>query len=259
MFRWATVLFLCCFGALLLAQTTPQPAASTPATAEKGPAKESAAPAQPTRQSPTAAAAKPTANVQYPLDAFRNFSALMIGSLAGDQKESRIYRLGNLMRTDDGDSYTVTDLTKDDTWAVSPKACLHERHPFILVFPFDAADPGFKIERVPSGKEVVDGHSCTIEDITVTPPDEDGHSLRMRFWEAQDLQSFPVKIEILGRSGHTKTIRYTEVVLAPPDPALFKHPSRCESLAPKTLPSMPAPSPAPKAAPSKPPSGSSQK
>jgi hypothetical protein len=182
----------------------------------------------------------------------------MIGSLAGDQDETRIYRLGDLMRTDDGESYTVTDLTKDDTYAVSPNECLHEPHPFIRVFPFDAADPGFKIERAPSGKEVVDGHNCMIEDISVTSPDEDGHSLKMRFWEAQDLQSFPIKIEILGRSGRTKTIRYKDVVLASPDAALFNHPRRCESLAPKKFPPSAPPSAGSKT-PTAPPAINSQK
>ncbi len=73
-------------------------------------------------------------------------------------------------------------------------------------FHFDVAEPGFKIERVPSGKEMVDGHACIIEDVTVTSPGEEGHSLKMRFWEAQDLQAFPVKIEVLSKSGHDKVI-----------------------------------------------------
>jgi hypothetical protein len=163
------------------------------------------------------------------------------------------------MRIDDGESYTVTDLTKDDTWAVSPKACLHENHPVIRVFPFDVAEPGYQVERVPSGKETVDGHACIIEDVTVTSIGEEGHSLKMRFWEAADLQAFPVKIEVLSKSGHNKIIRYRDVALAPPDAALFKHPVRCETLAPKKLPTMPTPSPAPKKAPATPPSASPQK
>ncbi len=259
MFRWATVLFLCCFGAVLQAQTTPHPAAGVPAAAEEGQPEQSAPPTQPPEQSPTADAAKPPANAQYPLDAFQNFTAVMVGSLGKDQGEARIYRRGRLLRIDDGDGYTVSDLTKDDTWAVSPKTCLHENHPVIRVFPLDVAEPGFKIERVPAGKEIVDGHACIIEDVTVTSPGEDGHSLKMRFWEAQDLQGFPVKIEVLSKSGHDKVISYKDVALTAPDAALFKHPSHCESLAPKNLPTLPAPSTAPKAAAPKSPGGSSQK
>src|ERR1019366_795757 len=86
-----------------------------------------------------------------------------------------------------------------------------------------------------------------------------GHSLKMRFWEAVDLQGFPIKVQIISTFGHDKIIRYKDVVLAPPDAALFKHPVHCETLAPKNLPTPPTPSPAPKKAPATPPAASPQK
>jgi hypothetical protein len=169
----------------------------------------------------------------------------MIGSMAGGDEESPIYRLGNLMRTAVGGSYTVTDLVKGDTWGVSPKACLHENHPAVRVFPFDLGGHGRKIERVAGGKETVDGHSCNIEDVTVTSTTAPIHSLKLRFWEAEDLQGFPIKVEVVRVRGPQTIIRYKDVVLTAPDAALFKHPKNCDKLAPDTLPTTP-PAPAPK-------------
>lgn len=263
--RWITfICFMGCFGALLLAQTPTEPAASVPAASGKTAPKDNtvSAPAQPSKESTPAKSATSAASAHYPLDAFKNFSAIMIGSISGDEDESHVYRLGRLMRTEVGGSYALTDLTKGDTYGVSPKACLHDTHPAFRVFPFDVSGPGRTVERVPGGKETVDGHACTIEDVTVTSTGPRAHSLKMRFWEAEDLQGFPVKIEVLSTFGHNKVIRYKDVNLAPPDPALFKHPLHCQTLAPKNLPTPPAPTPgskpAPKAAPAPPPSGSSQ-
>ena len=261
MVRWATlILFLGCLGALLLAQTPKEPAATEPAATEKSQAKDSAAaaPAQPSKASPASSGASSPANAQYPLDAFKNFSAVMIGSIAGDEEESHIYRLGRLIRTELGGSYTVTDLTKGDTYGVAPKGCIHDTHPAFRVFPFDVGGSGRKVERVPAGKEMVDGHSCVIEDVAVTATTRP-RPLKMRLWEAEDLQGFPIKIQVISSFGHDKIIRYKDVVLTPPDAALFKHPAHCQVLAPKDLPTPPAPSPAPKkAAPATPPAGSPQ-
>jgi hypothetical protein len=250
-----------CLGAFLLAQTPAQPASSEPPAATKAQSKPSApsTPAPSSKESATAKGTTSAANAQYPLDAFKNFSAVMVGSVAGDEQESHIYRLGRLMRTEVGGSYAVTDLTKGDTYGVSPKGCLHDTHPAFRVFPFDVSSPARKVERAPSGKETVDGHSCNIEDVTVTSTGPAAHSLKMRFWEAEDLQGFPVKIEVLSSFGHNKTILYKDVVLVPPDAALFKHPANCQVLAPKDLPAVPMPTPSPKKLPASPPASNPQK
>ncbi len=261
--RIALICFLGCFGTLLLAQASQSPSAGQPAAAEKSQAKDTAAggAAQPSKESATPKSASSSANAPYPLDAIKNFSAVMIGSIAGDDEETHIYRRGQLIRTEVGGSYAVTDLTKGDTYGISPKGCLHDTHPAYRVFPFDVGGHGRKVERVPSGKETVDGHPCVIEDVTVTSTGPRPHSLKFRFWEAEDLQGFPIKVQVISSLGHDKIIRYKDVVLTPPDAALFKHPVHCQVLAPKDLPTTPMPSPAPKpkaAAPATPPAGSSQ-
>ena len=261
MVRWTRLIcILGCFGGLLLAQTPKEPAASEAAT-EKSQAKDSAAAGstQTSKESPVLGGALSAASTQYPLDAFKNFSAVMIGSISGDEAESHIYRLGRLIRTEVGGSYAVTDLTTGDTYGVSPKACLHDTHPAYRVFPFDVGGHDHKVERAPSGKETLDGHPCVVEEVTVTSTGPRAHALKMRFWEAEDLQGFPIKVQVISSFGHDKIIRYKDVVLTPPDAALFKHPAHCETLAPKDLPTPPTPGPAPRKAPATPPAASPQK
>jgi len=177
----------------------------------------------------------PAARAQYPLDAFTDFSALMIGSqLPNDERESPVYRSGKWMRTQltEGDSYLVTDLTKFETYGISPDGqCIHDPHITFRDFPFVLLRPGvsFTIERAASGQELIDGHSCHVEDVTVSSP-QLPNPLKMRFWEADDLSGFPVKIEVLRRRGLNSTIRYKNVVLGPQDKKLFRHPETCEAL-----------------------------
>ena len=261
MVRWTTLICLLgCCGALLLAQAPKEPAASAQAAPEKGQAKpnSTAEPAQPSKESPAASGATSSANAQYPLDAFKNFSAVMIGSILDDETESHIYRLGHLIRTEVAGSYAVTDLTKGDTYGVSPHGCLHDPHPAYRTFPVYVGGPGYKVERVPSGKETVDGHSCVIEDVTVTSTGRP-RPLQLRLWEAEDLQGFPIKIQIMSSLRHDTIIRYKDVVLAPPDAALFKHAVHCDTIGGKNLLTTPTPSPAPKKAPATPPAASPQK
>jgi hypothetical protein len=56
---------------------------------------------------------------------------------------------------------------------------------------------------------------------------------KMRLWEAEDLQGFPIKIEFLILGGHGPVIRYKNVVLGEQDPTLFIHPKSCQPLPPK--------------------------
>ena len=178
-------------------------------------------------------AAAQAAKIQYPLDAFTDFSALMIGSqLPNDDRESPVYRSGKWMRTQliEGDSYLVTDLTKFETYGIAPGGqCIHDPHTTFRNFPFALLRPGVgsTVEGVISGKELVDGHSCRVEDITISSP-QLPTPMKMRLWEADDLKGFPIKIEVQRRSGVNSTIRYKNVVLGPQDAKLFRHPENCQ-------------------------------
>jgi len=199
------------------------------------------------------------AKAQYPLDSFTDFSALMVGSIMETGEgaaEAHIYRSGKLMRVADpeGDGYFITDLSTLETYAFSTGPCMHDTHPYFRVSPFPAARPGSSVERVAVGKETLDGHSCQIEDITVSSPKTGSH-LKMRFWEAEDLQGFPIKIEFLRPGARSSIIRYKNVALGPQDPTLFIHPKSCQSAPQRArLKTHKAPT-----APKKPSAGGSQK
>lgn len=83
---------------------------------------------------------------------------------------------------------------------------------------------GTKVERTPVGTEVVDGHTCKVENVVVTTAE--GKITQSKVWEAQDLKGAPVKIE--SQTPHGKVVAtYRDIVLGTPDPALFKPPSPC--------------------------------
>jgi hypothetical protein len=197
--------------------------------------------------------AKPSATAENasakdPFDSFKTFSATLNGGAGGDH-DRKIYRSGNLMRSDFGDSYRITDLEKRITWGVDPHSCTRVSAADAASFPFSAYR-GFKVERsLASEKEAVDGHSCVIENVTFTPTDGRPLVVTMKLWEAEDLQHFPIKVQIEPTGPMIKdpakiNITYTSVNLEPPDGKLFKHPSDCaeparQSGSPKAAPKSP--------------------
>jgi hypothetical protein len=227
MVRWTIlIVFFTCMATPMLAQETKQPDSTGQAHAsEPGSTGQSAA-------GQTAAASSATI---YPLDSFRDFSAVMIGSRAEPREgtsQGHIYRSGNRMRTEEpgGLAYFITDLNTGETYGILEGSCIHDDHPYIRAIPFQIAGKAdATVTRVSAGKETVDGHSCHIEDITVSSPML-ADAQKMRFWEAEDRQGFPIKIEFVLPGGHGPTIHYKNVVLGPQDPTLFIHPKSCQPL-----------------------------
>ena len=173
-----------------------------------------------------AEAPKPTPKkVLNPLTEFRFFSANVSGGIAHDH-DRKIYRSGNLMRLDFEDSYRVTDLSTLKMWGISGARCVAFERPDAGTFPFSAYQD-FKVERLPTKEEeTVDGHVCKIENVTLTPEDEGPMVVKMKLWEAEDLDGFPVRIEV--EAGPQKfTSTYTNVSLKTPQPKLFQHPLEC--------------------------------
>lgn len=171
----------------------------------------------------------------YPLDSFHDFSAVMTGSGAEPGEgasQGHIYRSGKRMRMEEpgGRGYFITDLNTGETYGVPEAGCIHDDHPYIRAIPFYLAGMAeAKVTRASEEKETVDGHSCRVEDITVSSPMLPNPQ-KMRFWEAEDLDGFPIKIEFVLPSGHGPLIRYKNVVLGPQDPTLFFHPKSCQTL-----------------------------
>jgi len=205
------VLIACCLTAQLSAQASKEQAS-----------KEQEAPAQPS--------AAPSAQTSFPMDAFPEFSAVMVGSVrTGDERESYIYRSGKLVRAPgpEGLGYFITDLTTLETYAISSTGCMHDRNPYFRSAPLSSMRPDYTVERAVSGQETMDGHACKVEDVTLSSP-KLPTPIKLRFWEAEDLQGFPVKVEFRRANVHNPVIHYKNVVLGPQDPTLFLHPNSCE-------------------------------
>jgi hypothetical protein len=175
--------------------------------------------------------AAPSAKNQFPLDAFPEFSAVMVGSLApNDERESYIYRSGKLLRNSGLElhSFIITNLTTGESFGVAATGCIHDSHPYFRSVPFSMMQPGATVvERVAAGQETVDGHSCKMEDVAISSP-KFRKPFKMRFWEADDLQGFPIQMKFFRGFGHDPVIHYKNVVLGPQDPTLFIYPNSCE-------------------------------
>lgn len=172
---------------------------------------------------------------QNPFQAFQSFSATLNGGMGNDH-DRKIYRSGKMMRVDFEDHYRLADLEKLTSRVVHPDRCQQFGKPDIASYPFSAYND-FKVVRAPTeDKETVDGHSCKIENVTFTPRDDRPIVIQMKLWEAEDLQGFPVKVEVnVVSNGNKFTLNYTNVSLKPPDPALFKSPARCTAVAASSL------------------------
>jgi hypothetical protein len=205
------VLLAACFTLLTWAQT---PSSAPPA--------DQAGAAQP---SPA-----PQTTTQAPWDKFRNFSALMTGGpVPGTADEIFIYRSGDKLRMQgQAKNYIVQDLAKEkDVRAISKIQCLQMGAPFIRSYPFFMTGPGYKYEHVPLGKETIDGHSCQVEEVTVVFPATKKHDpLKLKLWEAEDLDGFPIKVETQAH----RLIEYRKVDFGPLDPTLFIVPDDCARL-----------------------------
>jgi hypothetical protein len=192
---------------------------------------------------------------QSPFRAFQSFSATLNGGMGNDH-DRKIYRSGKIMRMDVEDHYNLVDLEKLTTRVVEPHHCQQFPRPDVASYPFSAYYD-FKVVRAPTEeKETVDGHSCKVENVTFTRGEDDPIVIQMKLWEAEDLQGFPVKVEVsVVSNGNKFTLKYTNVSLQPPDPALFESPAKCKVVsdkdykpmgAAKTPPSKSAPKAAPK-------------
>jgi hypothetical protein len=169
-------------------------------------------------------------HAQNPFESAKQFSAtvVMSGTAAkGAQGEMKIYRSGDEMRTSIGNmGYMVMDLGQHTNYMVMGNGmCMQMAHP-TQQNPFSEAQ-GAAINRSPAGTDTVDGHSCKVENLTVTT--HNGQPTKMKVWEAEDLKGFPVKIEMQSSRGPI-TIEYKDVSFAQPDASLFAHPDNCQQM-----------------------------
>ncbi len=169
---------------------------------------------------------------QNPFENAKQFSATIVMSGApaqtrGAQGSMKIYKSGDKMRTDmaNGMGYIITELSQRTTYMVMNGMCMQmatqaQSNPFA-----QASDA--TIERSPAGTDTVDGHSCKVENLTVTA--RNGKPTKMKVWEAEDLKGFPVKVETQTDKGPV-TIDYKDISFDTPAASLFTHPENCQQM-----------------------------
>jgi len=234
----AAVLFAGCLTFQMWAQTQAQTPATQPAPTNPAPAS-AQAPAEQAKPSGTEAAKTAQAEepkqplVRHsgtPWDQFQEFSAIMVGGpLPGNEDPAHIYRFKNLIRAEGRESknYLITDTSKTETHGLAPGGCIKYKLPYTRTFPFSVFGPESSYESVPVGEETAEGHKCRVEDVTIYSPKRP-MPFKVRLWEAEDLQGFPVRIEVQAGLKHQK-MHYENVVLGPQDPTLFIVPNQCQN------------------------------
>jgi hypothetical protein len=80
------------------------------------------------------------------------------------------------------------------------------------------------LKRTAAGSDVVEGHPCKVEDVTMARAD--GKTIESKVWEAEDLNGIPVKIESY-LDGVALTAVYRDILAGAPDQELFSVPDRC--------------------------------
>lgn len=169
---------------------------------------------------------------QNPFEAQKQFSATVVisGMPAGGpmgQGDMKIYRSGDKMRTTMGAmGYMVVDLAEHTNYMVMGNGMCMQMSATRQQNPFAQAS-GATIDRSPAGTDTVDGHSCKVENLTVTP--QSGKPAKMKVWEADDLKGFPIKIEIQSDRGPI-TVQYKDISFDTPPASMFTHPDNCRAM-----------------------------
>jgi hypothetical protein len=171
------------------------------------------------------------AQAQNPFEAQKQFSATVVMSgtsannpmAGGDRK---VYRSGDKIRTTMGSmGYMVMDLAQHTNYMVMNGMCMQmaatgQQDPF-------AQASGATYQRSPAGTDTVDGHSCKVENMTITL--QNGKVTKMKVWEANDLKEFPIKIEIQADKGPI-TLQYKDISFDEPPASMFAHPDNCRAM-----------------------------
>jgi outer membrane lipoprotein-sorting protein len=172
------------------------------------------------------------AQAQNPFETQKQFSATVVisGMPAGGpmtQGDMKIYRSGDKMRMTMGQmGYVVMDLTPHTNYMVMGSGMCMQMPATRQQNPFAQAS-GATIDRSPAGTDTVDGHSCKVENLTVTG--QSGKVVKMKAWEADDLKGFPIKVEVQTDKGPV-TLQYKDISFDAPPASMFTHPDNCRAM-----------------------------
>lgn len=86
----------------------------------------------------------------------------------------------------------------------------------------DAANKDYGVKKKRLGKETIDGHACEKEEVTLT--DDKGNEQHATVWEAEDMNKFPVQME-LKQDNASVIMNYKDVKLGRPSESHFEAPT----------------------------------
>jgi hypothetical protein len=144
------------------------------------------------------------------IDAAQVRNASMPANAATGMKELGLDRVISLVRPD-----------RQMTYAIFPNL------KSLIKTPFTASDlaahkGGAKLNKVPIGKETLDGRECIKQQVTLT--DAQGSRREFTTWEAAGLRDFPVQIASREREDSI-VLRFRQVQLTRPEPKQFEPPA----------------------------------
>jgi hypothetical protein len=86
----------------------------------------------------------------------------------------------------------------------------------------EAVEKGLKLEKSPLGNEIIDGHSCVKNKVTVR--NDKTTVLEAITWNASDLKDFPLQIQMKEKDNRV-VMRFSQVRVARPDARQFDPPT----------------------------------
>ncbi len=158
-----------------------------------------------------------------------DFSATEIVNSRGNRVSTiKVYRSGINLRDEDGPGFATIFLpAHDEVYQLLERAhaCIKMRLDQVSKIPSPLQLLiGSKVDSTHVGTEVVDRHTCKIENVVVTMPN--GKTIKSKVWTADDLQGIPLKIETETENGPL-TATFRDIVPGNPDAALFTPPAKC--------------------------------
>jgi len=127
--------------------------------------------------------------------------------------------LGRLLLAADHKVYNFTVYPNGTTGCVWAKPEAAMGYPNLLELLYDTV-----VTRKSAGKEVVDGHNTSVENVVVKR--SNGKNADFKVWLADDLKGVPVRIES-SYTGAKMSAVYRDYVFDAPDAALFTVPAKC--------------------------------
>jgi hypothetical protein len=162
---------------------------------------------------------------------FPDFSATQVFDSKKGEMSMKVYRSGSNVRVERSGALSTLYMPSSSkvynftTYPDNSRQCvvMKSDQAKMLPSPLELLQ-GSNLKRTPAGMEVVEGHTCKVDDVVVTRPD--GKTVESKVWEAQDLKGIPVKIEShIGDT--TLTAVYRDVSIGTTNKDLFTVPEKC--------------------------------